>query len=858
MLHDIIFQPFGAKTVVEDGQTILHAAQKAGVHIPAYCGGEKSCGKCRVKLTMGNFDKYRIKSATEHLSPVTDEEKKHFTQKELQSGYRLACMTEVRGDVVIDVPDESRMQTQIILETGKSKEISLNPGVKTYYVDLEQASLTDYRDDLLRVRDALKSYEELNENLQIDFSALKELPLAMREGGWKLTAYVLYGEKIIGFAPGKVTQYYGAAVDIGTTTVVVYLCDLSSGEVLATGSFMNPQMRYGDDVISRISYCMNNDNGLQIMHDLLIEELNKTLENLAQSKGLSIRDICETVLVFNTVMECMTLGVSPQSLGVSPFVSPVAEPLDIPSREVGFNMMAGGNVHCLPSEAGFVGADNVAVLIAEEPYLQEKVQLIIDIGTNSEICLGNKDRLYVTSCATGPALEGAQIKCGMRAAEGAIEAVKIDPVTLEPTLKIIGENEKPSLTPVGICGSGILDVVAQMALTGIIEPNGKFSKQAVSERIREGENGKKEYVLYTKKDHQEHDIVVTMADVRAVQLAKGALYAGAKTLMNRCGITAVDEVVLAGAFGSYIDRENALALGLFPDCNVKDIVVSGNAAGLGARLALCDTDKRAQAEKVARDVIFVETAAEEDYAKCFSEAMMIPHKTDAFTFNKPKAFSCPGRHSVEAKAPISEYLFKDIDAFLGKEESYVKDLVEKVIAENTRENLPKNVIDLPGPFAVLGYMISPVTLYSCAKKCRQSLDKALSLITENMVSYAKDAIDCGAKIISYADPAGELEHVGASFYRDFPGKYNQMFFTKIEPYLKEALIHICGKTSISMEKAGLMLSRPYRMDGSMDYLDVLFEEAKQRKVNYIGHACINMKRQPKPILCRMELTKVRS
>lgn len=854
-MYHLIFQPFGTKAVIEEGKTILQAAREAGVSIPAYCGGEKSCGKCRVKLAAGNFDKYQITSAMDHLSPISEEEKTHFTQEELQSGYRLACMAQIKGDVVIEVPNESRMQAQIILESGKTKEMPLKPGVKLYHIELAPASLDDNRDDLSRVRDALKGFEELAENLAVDFFALQTLPAAIREGGWKLTVYILYGEKIIGFAPGQVTHYYGAAVDIGTTTVVAYLCDLSTGEVLGTGSFMNPQMQYGDDVISRISYCMNNENGLKKLHDLLIDELNLTLKDLAQVKGLSVTDISETVLVFNTVMECMALGVSPESLGVSPFVSPAAASLDIPGRDLGLKIMPGGNVHCLPSEAGFVGADNVAVLIAEEPYLQEKIKLIIDIGTNSEICLGNKESLHVTSCATGPALEGAQIKCGMRAAEGAIEAVKIDPVTLEPTLKVIGAKET-TVTPVGICGSGILDAVAQMALTGIIESDGRFSARAVSPRIRVAENGKKEYVLYFKKDSTVHDIVVTMADVRAVQLAKGALYAGAKTLMSHCGISAVDEVVLAGAFGSYIDKENALALGLFPDCKYENITVSGNAAGLGARLALCNTDKRVQAQKVATEVIFVETATEDDYSKCFSQAMMIPHKFDTFTLNKPNTLPCPMLHTAGTKALVPEYLFRDLAAFLEKDDAAVKDLVTDVITRNTRENLPENVIDLPAPFAVLGYLISPVTLYSSAKKLRQPLERALAMVTENLVGYAKNALDHGVKIISYADPAGEMEHVGQAFYKNFSGKYNRIFFAKMEPYLNEALIHVCGKTSASMEKAGFMLARPYRMDAARDYLDVLLEEAKLRKVKFIGHACINMQRKPEPVLYRLELTKM--
>ncbi len=851
MLHKLVFQPFGTVVQAQEGNTILQAAQEAGIHIPAYCGGEKTCGKCRIKIVEGNFEKHQINSSMRNLSPVTVEEKKHLTQKELRSGYRLACTTLVHGDVVIEIPEESRMQSQIILESGKARDIALMPGVKIYYLELQKPTLQDNRDDFTRIKDALGTYEELDQELLIDFEALRKLPAIIRNGNWKITVYILYGKKIISAAPGRVEKYYGAAVDIGTTTVVAYLCDLSTGRILTTGSFMNPQVRYGDDVISRISYCMSNENGVGILRELLVNELNKTLQELATSEGIDAHEICETVLVFNTVMACIALGITPEALGVSPFVSPISKALDISSRDVGLQIMPGGNVHCLPSEAGFIGADNVAVLIAEEPYKQDKLKLIIDIGTNSEICLGNKDKLYVTSCATGPALEGAQIQCGMRAARGAVEAVKIDPVTLEPTIKIIGGD---AVTPVGICGSGILDVVAQMAMTGIIEPDGKFSARAESPRVRVGEKGKKEYVLYLKKTPQEHDIVVTMADIRAVQLAKAALYAGAKTLMNHCGIKRVDEVVLAGAFGSYIDKENAIKLGLFPDCRYEDITVAGNAAGVGAQLALLNTAKRAEAENVARTVEFIETATEEDFSKCFSQAMIIPHKKDTFTLNKPLSFACSGIHAVGTQAAVSDYPFKSPDELLDKDDISVRELVRFIIKQNTRDNLPEGLLDLPGPFAILGYLISPITLYTYGRKHGKTLDKVLDVITKELTAYATQEIETGVKIISYADPAGELEHVGERFYKQFSGKYNQLFFKQMEPSLKQALIHVCGKTSYSMEKTGLMLAKPYRTDAHKPYIDILFEEAKIHKVKFVGHACINNEHQPAPVLYRLELT----
>ncbi|SHJ33911.1 ASKHA domain-containing protein [Parasporobacterium paucivorans] len=853
MLCKIIFQPYGTKVEIQEGKTVLEAAREAGIHIPVYCGGGKTCGKCRIKAVEGYFEKHQVRSSMGHLSPLTQEERKQFSKEELASGYRLACAAEIGGDMVVEIPAESQIQPQIILEDGKGKEISVKPAVKMYYLELDKASLSDKRDDLTRVKDSLLTYKEVDGNPSIDICALRDLPAAIRKGGWKITIYILYGRKIIGVAPGRAEKTYGAAIDVGTTTVVAYLCDLNSGRTLQTGSFMNPQVRYGDDVISRISYCMTNPDGAGILRDILMKQLNDTLQDMASSQGIQTSEICEAVMVFNTVMESIALGIVPDALGVSPFVSPAAEALDIPARDLGIRIMPGGNVHCLPSEAGFVGADNVAVLIAEEPYKQDKMQLIIDIGTNSEICLGNREKLYSTSCATGPALEGAQIKCGMRAAKGAIEAVKIHPVTLEPRLKIIGE-ETGQAVPAGICGSGILDAVAQMASTGIIEPDGRFSSRVNSRRVRTDEKGKREYVLYFRQTPSEHDIVVTMADVRAVQLAKAALYAGAKTLMMQCGIARVDEVVLAGAFGNFIDRENALNLGLFPDCAYKNITVSGNAAGVGARMALLSTEKRAEAKTVAGMVEFVDTASEAGFSKRFTQAMFIPHKSDIFTANKPVEFPCPGIHSPEGNTGTPEYPYKDPAGLLEKEGDFISgSLLHSIILQNSRDNLPEGLLDLPGPFSVLGCLVSPVSLYGFGRKHGELLDRALNLIAGEIASYAKKAVENGIKIISYSDPAGVMGLAGESFYRKFSGSANRRFFKEMEPFLKESVIHLCGKTSYSMEKAGFMLARPFRTDGARDYMEILFEEAEKHGVKFIGHACINNSIQPVPVLYRMEL-----
>jgi uncharacterized 2Fe-2S/4Fe-4S cluster protein (DUF4445 family) len=634
--YKIVFQPSGTVTEIEKGASLLYAAQQAGVDIKAYCGGTKICGKCKVKIIEGVFEGHKIQSYQEHLNSLSEDEKEFLSINEIEEKYRLACMAKVYGDIVVEVPEESREKESVILSEGKKFDFKCNPAVKPYYLELNKATLEDNRNDLTRVKDKLVELNpSLNKEkeLDIDFEVLQELPRVLRNSNWKITAIVLNDYKIIKIFGGESKEIYGLAVDVGTTTIAASLCELNNGSTLQTSSMVNPQVIYGDDVISRISYCMNNSDGLDILQSKLIKGINELIKKMVDAQGIDANDILEMVLVFNTAMHHIALKIQPDALGVAPFISSASEPMDFRARDFGVYMSPRGNIHTLPIEAGFVGADNVAVLIAEEPYKQDKMKLIIDIGTNSEICLGNSEKIYSTSCATGPALEGAQIKSGMRAALGAIEGVTIDPQTLEPTIRVIGgEKEKPT----GICGSGIIDVVAQMLHTGILKKDGSFLKTVESERIRIGSDKKKEYVLYYKKNENESDIVITTKDIRAVQYAKAALYAGAKCLMQKCGLEKVDGIVLAGGFGSYISKENALLLGLFPDCKYDQITVLGNAALEGARLALLNVEKRKEAMHVAKNVEFVETATDKDYYTLFSEAMFIPHKSDVFTINDKK------------------------------------------------------------------------------------------------------------------------------------------------------------------------------------------------------------------------------
>lgn len=652
----IIFQPSGRRGEVADGTNLLEASRLLGVDIENICGGKGTCGKCKVRIEEGYFEKDAIESKMSHLTPLTEVEKKFIKPAEGPS-MRLACAADVHGDLKIFVPEKSRAGKQIVRKAAKELSISLDPAVKKYFVELKKPTLHDLTvGDLERIREALKNQYKL-ENLSVDFSVLVNLQDIVRKGDWNVTVSVWKGKEIIKIEPGFIDSCYGIAVDVGTTTVVGYLCDLNTGKVISTESMMNPQVSYGEDVMSRITYAMMNDDGLERMRKAIIDGLNEILERASADLMVNGKSgseaIMDMVVVFNTAMHHIFLGFNPIYIGRAPFIPAVQHSLDIKAKELGLKINPAAYVHVLPIEAGFVGSDNVGVLIAEEPYNIEEKALIIDIGTNGELLLGNKDKVCSTSCATGPAFEGAQIKFGMRAAPGAIEKVKIDPETKEPEYKVIGKvdwhTHLEKVDAKGICGSGIIDVIAEMFKAGIIDKTGKFVTSLNVPRVRQDSEGKPEYVLaWSDETSIGTDITVNQGDVRALQLAKGALYAGAKLMMQKMSIEKLDKVILAGAFGSFIDKEAALTLGMFPDCEIDKIYAVGNAAGDGARMALLNISKRAEADKYARWVEFVEIAVEPNFQKEFMQAMHLPHMKDAFP-NLKKLLEKSGS-KVEIKA----------------------------------------------------------------------------------------------------------------------------------------------------------------------------------------------------------------
>lgn len=639
--HKVIFQPAGRRGEIEEGKTLLEAAQTLGVDLEALCGNKKVCGKCKVRIEEGYFEKDNIDSGMKHVWPPEpgEDELKHIKPDD-GPGIRLACSCEIRGDVKVFVPERSRAGKQVVRKAAKELSIALDPAIKKYTLVLKQPSLHDMTTgDYERVLAALEENYGLKD-LVFDFTVLTRLQDALREGEWTATFTVWMDREIIKVEPGSVQVTYGLAVDVGTTTCVGYLCDLSTGKVINTESMMNPQVPYGEDVMSRITYAMTNPAGLQTMQDAIITGLNEIIEKVVSevkkdgpNPGHAIDDL---TIVFNTAMHHIFLGLNPVYIGKSPFIPAVQRSLEIKARDLGLRINPGAYIHVLPIEAGFVGADNVGVLIAQEQYNQDEMVLVIDIGTNGELLLGNKDRVCSTSCATGPAFEGAQIKFGMRAAPGAIEKVRIDPETKEPQYKVIGKADwhthiEGKINAKGICGSGIIDVIAEMFRAGVIDKTGKFVLDSGSNRVRKDADGRPEYVLaWADETSINQDITVTQADVRALQLAKGALYTGTRLMMKKMGVTKLDRVELAGAFGSHIDREASLTLGMFPDVPLEKIFVVGNAAGDGARMALLNRGKRREANERARWVEFLEIATEPTFEKEFMQAMHIPHMKEPF------------------------------------------------------------------------------------------------------------------------------------------------------------------------------------------------------------------------------------
>jgi len=626
--HKVVLQPSGRSGLVVEGMTLLESARQLGVGIEAICGGHETCNKCMVQVEDGHFAKHDIQSSDSHLTPVSEREQAFLQRGEMPTGYRFSCTARVLGDVLVTVPEESRAQKQVVLKEASGRAIDVDPIIRLYYIELEPPKPGDAA-DRQRVLDELGERFGLK-TVDFDYPSLRELSQTLRAADGAVTLTVWDNRLVTRVQPGYHEQPVGLAVDVGSTTLAAYLCDLRTGDLLATATAMNPQVTYGDDIMSRISYAVEESSGLARLHRAIIRALNELAQEAAEQVGLKAVDIVDMTLVGNSVMHHLVLNLNPQPLGMAPFIPIVEDAIDVRASDLGLKFHPGARLHILPLEAGFVGADNVGVILSEQPHKQDENMLIIDVGTNGELLLGNQKRLLCTSSPTGPALEGAQVTHGMRAAPGAIERIRIDPQTHAIRFKVIGEerwsDELPdsAIQARGICGSGILEAVVEMYKAGILQKSGRLNRKLESPRLTKLDNINAFIIAEGDQTAGGTPIVVSQRDVRNIQLAKAALLVGAQLLMQELGVDKVDRIVLAGAFGNVIDPYYAIALGMIPDCALEKVSSAGNAAGDGARIALLNKGMRVEAAEVARWVDHVDQPLEDEFQDLFMVALAFP------------------------------------------------------------------------------------------------------------------------------------------------------------------------------------------------------------------------------------------
>jgi len=593
------------------------------------------CGRCQVLCTEGEFAKHGISSRHDHLSDRGAVEAQYDRERGLAEGRRLACQTRLLDDVVIDVPPDSQVHRQVVRKQPGLLDLELFPMVHLHYVEVPEPNMHNPEGDLTRLKLAVE-FEWGLTNLQCDLELIRDLQKILRQGDWKVTVAVYDHRDIIALWPGFHDKVYGAAIDVGSTTVAVHLCDLTDGKVLASTGAMNPQIRYGEDLMSRVSYVMMNPGGDRDMTNAVRETIGRLINDVAKEAGADPHDVLDVTFVGNPVMHHLLLGIDPVELGGAPFALATDESVSTSAAVLNLDINPDARVYVLPCIAGHVGADAAAMVLSARPYNDDAMTLLVDVGTNAEIVLGNRERLMACSSPTGPAFEGAQISGGQRAAPGAVERVRIDPETLEPRVRVIGCDDwsdtkafaDGNTRVTGICGSGIIEVVAEMYLAGILTTDGIINGSLASRSERVFPHGRTySYLLYESDNVR---IVITQNDVRQIQLAKAALYAGVKLLMEKMRVDRVDCIKIAGAFGNLIDTRHAMILGLIPDCDLDKVFSVGNAAGDGARMALMDKNAREEIERVVKRIHKIETAVEPKFQEHFVGAMAIPHKTDPF------------------------------------------------------------------------------------------------------------------------------------------------------------------------------------------------------------------------------------
>jgi uncharacterized 2Fe-2S/4Fe-4S cluster protein (DUF4445 family) len=653
----VIFTPSGRRGRFAAGTTVLDAARSLGVDIDSVCGGRGLCGRCQVQQGIGSFPKHGIESRADHLSPAGALEHEYAAEKGLAEDRRLSCTATLLGDAVIDVPPESQVHRQVVRKALDVRDFEIDPVVRLHYVEVEPPELASPSGALVRLFESLEREWQLT-GLTADLDVIRALQPALEEGKFGVTVAVHDGTTVTAVWPGLRENAYGVAIDVGSTTIAGHLADLASGEVLASNGVMNPQIRFGEDLMSRVSYAMMHPEGAGEMTAAVRKALNGLIAGLANTANIKREAILELAIVGNPIMHHLLLGIDPIPLGSAPFALATDRAVRTTAAELELIAHPGARVYVLPCIAGHVGADTAGVILAEAPHRKtEGVRVVVDVGTNAEIVLGSGPRLLAASSPTGPAFEGAQISSGQRAAPGAIERVRIDRKTLEPRFRVIGSDlwsdetgfaEATAQTGItGICGSGIVEVIAELFLAGVITTDGIVDGALASRTKRVVADGRTfSYVLHDGQPR----LTITQNDVRAIQLAKAALYAGIRLLMDHAGADSLDEIRLAGAFGSQIDVFHAMVLGLYPDCDLSHVSSAGNAAGTGALIALLSGSARREIEEVVRRVEKIETALEPRFQEHFVDAMAFPHKTADYP-NLSRAVELPPRAPAADRTP---------------------------------------------------------------------------------------------------------------------------------------------------------------------------------------------------------------
>lgn len=642
----VIFQPSGRRGRFPIGMPVLQAARKLGVYLESVCGGRGLCGRCQIIVTTGTFAKYGITSRDAHLSPIEKHENDYRSKKFLGEDRRLGCSALIFGDLVVNIPSEARSNRQLIRKRAEHRKIERDLVTHLRYVELPEPDI------LLPIGDTNRLINVLEKDwgyssLSIDPSLLPSVQSIVRKGDWKVTAAVFEEQNgppiVTGLWPGLKERIYGLSIDIGSTTIASHLCDLTTGRVVSSSGALNPQIRFGEDLMSRISYIQMNPGSESELTDEVRNAIDELIIKTSKEARIALADILEAIIVGNPIMHHLFLGINPSELGGAPFTLAVSSAISFPVGDIIPSLPPTSRLHLLPCIAGHVGADAAAVMLSERPYKKEDNILIVDIGTNAEIIFGNNKRLLAASSPTGPAFEGAEISCGQRAAPGAIERVRIDPQTFEPIFKVIGidhwSNETEFAEQIerigvtGICGSGIVEVIAEMFLKNIVSSDGVINcpcKKAEQYLVKVDRTYK--YIIY----NGELEISVSQKDVRAIQLAKAALYAGVRLLMDKINVDEVSKIRLAGAFGSYIDPKYAMILGLIPDCDLGKVSSIGNAASTGARMALLNRKFRHEIQEEVEKIEKVETAMETRFQEHFINAMAFPNKVEKFPLLRSK------------------------------------------------------------------------------------------------------------------------------------------------------------------------------------------------------------------------------